>query len=132
MKRFKQLYNNCLIFLFGNKDKNIYKVEYVAKEYMFQTSYFYINILIKDLKLQFYRDYYTPSIKNDNFFVIGNYPTDLGAIPFSYMDIKSNKYYKIKYIEIPLQLQTLLYSKDELNRNLSTQIIFNKLGINNE
>jgi len=40
--------------------------------------------------------------------------------------------YKIVHIEINEQLQQLLYSDDELNRILGTQIIFNKLNINYE
>lgn len=121
---------------FKSKNKNIYKVEYVVK--LSDKDIYYINIFINNLYLQYYKDDLRKSIYNNQgifkyFYTVepkGNME-GFSIIPFYFDDIQTKKV-QIKYIEINEQLQQLLYSEDEINRSLGTQIIFNKLGINYE
>lgn len=108
---------------FKSKNKNIYKVEYVVKCH-------YKNIIIEKLNLQYFRDN-TGSWQKKYFYRIIDGINWYNKIPFYHRD-EFGYHHIIKYIEINEQLQQLLYSDDQLNRSLGTQIIFNKLGINYE
>ncbi len=112
----KQLLN------YNDKKKNIYKVDYQIHERIGTI------IIIQDLHL-----YYDSSefFRSDKYF---NY-LNKNAVMYHRIRYQYNpkdKDIKIKFIEITPQLQQLLYSEDNLNRSLGTQIIFNKLGINYE
>lgn len=121
---------------FKSKNKNIYKVEYIVRS--FGTDIYYINIFINNLYLQYYRNDERKSIYNNQGIFKYFYEVEpkgnmegFSIVPFMYGDIQTKKI-QIKYIEINEQLQQLLYSKDEINCSLGTQIIFAKLGINYE
>lgn len=109
---------------FQNVNNDIYKVEYVVKTEFLKNRISYLNILISSLNLQFYSK--TPKTL---FYKYTKKLGDYNMIPFSTEDMLSSDY-KIKFIEITPQLKTLLYSDDELNCKLGTQIIFNKLDMN--
>lgn len=118
---------NKLLY-YKNKKGNIYEVKYqVWNEYCLGNTTPCLNIIIKRLNLQYYRDYVHSKLNTYNF---ERYSSKLGAI--NLLPFYSQYHLKKEYIEINDNLKFLLLSNDDLNCNLGRQIIFQKLGINYE
>lgn len=104
----------------------------MVKDYYPGTDYFYINIIINDLKLQYYynnKHYYRKSVV-EVFRKYDNIINEFNQVPFSEIDLKSKHFCKVKYIEINNSLKALLNSEHDINRILAKSIMFSKLGIN--